>query len=549
MSQSEDEPRVQAHFFLSPRLRLLLVGFLLLLVAAGVALRFVNLGGPSFWTDEMYHVVAARSLLETGKPIVPGWGEYRRAYPVTWITARCFSRFGQSETVARAPLALANILFLLVAFLLVRRYFGTPLAVLTLLALLFSPHEIRTARECRMYGLLQLLYFAASFLFLAGVERGRLGAGMDGPPGRSGEEGVGMRGILLLASAAALLLVAFGLQRLASEFVIGLGAYCGAMSGWIAVRSGPRAALASRYVRIIILTLAAAGIAAVIFPDKAGTMIETCRQRPAWDTRGDALGYYSWMFLYYYPGFTFAYLLGAVLLVRRFGRAGLFVVSSFLPLMIVHVTLFTGRVAERYVLHVLPFFFLTSCFVVETAGRAGLAYVIKAWREGSRAFAVLSFLAVLPILNLFASHWLASSRDLIGPGIGPNWKEAAPTLREMGEECVVLTTWPREVFYYGGRFPDYILTKGYEDRLLRKTGVDDHEVTIGEKTIPVRRVRTAGRLAEIIEGNSDVCVVATDWSYENPDFLDNEMRALIAERMSLFSHGGDERIRVFRKRR
>ena len=49
----------------------------------------ILLGAFAFWTDELYHVVAARSLLETGTPYVPGYtgGVYTRALPITWLAA------------------------------------------------------------------------------------------------------------------------------------------------------------------------------------------------------------------------------------------------------------------------------------------------------------------------------------------------------------------------------------------------------------------------------------------------------------------------------
>src|SRR5262245_51592786 len=47
-------------------------GLLLAILAGAIGVRSWRLGTFAFWTDELYHVIAARSLIETGTPFLPG---------------------------------------------------------------------------------------------------------------------------------------------------------------------------------------------------------------------------------------------------------------------------------------------------------------------------------------------------------------------------------------------------------------------------------------------------------------------------------------------
>jgi hypothetical protein len=71
-------------------------------IFAGSYLRFSRIGDWGFWTDELFHVFAARSYLADGSFDIP-WrpDEYTRAMPVILLTALSFRIFGESEVTAR----------------------------------------------------------------------------------------------------------------------------------------------------------------------------------------------------------------------------------------------------------------------------------------------------------------------------------------------------------------------------------------------------------------------------------------------------------------
>ena len=76
---------------------------LALILAGGLYVRLTNLGMNNFWSDELYHVLAAKSLLTVGEPILPGGFLYERCLHYTYLIAGMFRIFGESEAVARVP--------------------------------------------------------------------------------------------------------------------------------------------------------------------------------------------------------------------------------------------------------------------------------------------------------------------------------------------------------------------------------------------------------------------------------------------------------------
>jgi hypothetical protein len=515
-------------------------GLLALILVGAFAARAYNLDKFSFWVDELYHVVAAQSVVETGAPTLPSYrgAQYTRAYPVTYITALMFDWFGSGEAAGRAPFLALNMVFLLTAFCVTRRWFNVHLALIVTFVLAFSPHELRMGREVRMYGLLQLLYFSASALFFAGLEYRR----PNGNPSSSSSRLPPVRGVVLLGSASVLFLLAYRIQPLAMNFALALAAYCLVMVPGVARGQGLRAALRSRYTLVLAL-MTVAGLCVLLgAPGFVSRLLVLAHDRPAWATTADGASYYSWFFSYYYSGLTAVYLLGIVLLIRRFGKPGVFVLCSFVPLMAAHAWIFTGKVEMRYVFYILPYFFIAACFALERVFRRLLRLVAVEWRRRSKAVATVLFVGAVSASSLFAWSWLRESRDLLRWGYGPNWKTVAPTLRQLRDECVVLSPWPLHVAYYSGEFPDYILRKKQ-----REDG-DAGVLRLGDRSVMVRWLFDPEEFERLVDRSQDVCVVMTDWAFNNDAYVGRPLREAITQRLVAVEHGGDAKVQLYRKR-
>jgi hypothetical protein len=415
--------------------------FLVLLLAAAAA-RLVNIDRLAFWTDEFRHAIAAQSLLAHGRPLIPEVGEYRRAFPITWLTATSFRFFGEGEAQARLPFALLNLAFLGLVFFTVRRWCDEWVALASVAVLAFSPHELQWSRECRMYALLQLLYFAGSIAVLAGFES--IGRAREQVPAALFVS----RPLLVLTIAAGLLAGAVWIHPLAVNFPLAFWSYCLAMLLAGVQRSGWRSAARTRYAAVVLLAVLGAGLATLLWPSMARRFLREALERPVWYGTGSAFSFYRDLFVGTYPALTVAFFPGCALLVRQYGRAGLFLACSFLPLMIAHMTAFS-RFETRYVAYILPFFVIASSSTLVLLFRAIPGLVRQRFSNaGPRIRVALTAAALALLVTVSSAPWLLQVRQVLGKDWFTNWKEASDVLAELSESRVVLTTWPQVLTWH-----------------------------------------------------------------------------------------------------
>ena len=107
--------------------------------------------------DEIYHILAARGILETGEPRIEN-GFYQRAFWYTWGLSKAFSFAGDELAVARVPsvIAVASVAGLLYYW--IRNIAGAATAFTVSLLYAISPFAVDTALFARFYGV-QALFF------------------------------------------------------------------------------------------------------------------------------------------------------------------------------------------------------------------------------------------------------------------------------------------------------------------------------------------------------------------------------------------------------
>jgi len=505
-----------------------------LIVVLGLAawMRFDDMGRFSFWTDELYHVVAAQSMIEGGEPMIPARGMYWRSFLVTGMTVVSFSIFGESEWSARFPFALVSMVFLVVVYRVLATRFSRLLALLTVLFLGLTPQFLQAGRECRMYAPFVLFYFLGVIMAYRVMEAPV--ADLKRRP---------LVSLLYIGMTLLFFVLAMSLQYLAVNFGFTLLLYCLLMAGYLVVHLGWIKATRSRYLALTALSCLTAITTALFLQDFVATLISLAREPMAWDTRGHPAPFCLWFFNYYFPALWYVYPIGAVILIHRYGRLGLYMVCAFLPVLFAHMYLFTSRIAERYLLYILPFFFLTSACVIEALLWGVMAWVRELRSRGTQALAAVAAICVLPASWLFLQPWLNSSLELRRYGLGPDWKLIAPDLRAACETGIVITNWPREVMFYGGRFPDYFATQTYE-----YYGKEDHVVALGEREVEVNYLTDTTSLREALGSGTDVFFVTTDWAYRNNSFMNEEMREVIRRNMIELAsiEGGEDRVVIFR---
>lgn len=123
---------------------------LLAVVLAGVV--FAMFHNPTRHIDELYHVLAAKSLLADGDLVIGETGEpYTRAKGYTYAVAASFRVFGEGRWQSRLPSFLAGLALVAVLFGWSRRRFGSLTAWVTLGLMLQMPMMVYATELCRFY--------------------------------------------------------------------------------------------------------------------------------------------------------------------------------------------------------------------------------------------------------------------------------------------------------------------------------------------------------------------------------------------------------------
>lgn len=138
------------------------IRFMLLsaIFVAGFIFRYNNLEGLSFWADEFLHVNAAKSILQSGLPLLSSGFSYTRSLPYTYCVAASFYFLGISEHAARLPSVIFGVGVMLATYVLARKIANRGTAFLALAIIAFSPFMIAWSRDARMY-----MMFIFAFLF------------------------------------------------------------------------------------------------------------------------------------------------------------------------------------------------------------------------------------------------------------------------------------------------------------------------------------------------------------------------------------------------
>jgi uncharacterized membrane protein len=124
-----------------------------------LGLRFLHLGSWSFWIDEAWTIIDARSMTLTSK-----------SYPLFYALERAsFEMFGVSHTSARLVPALVGAVSCALLYPWFRRFAGFPGSWVATLLLAVSPWHIYWSQTARHYVLVLLLQTVALYFFYVGI--------------------------------------------------------------------------------------------------------------------------------------------------------------------------------------------------------------------------------------------------------------------------------------------------------------------------------------------------------------------------------------------
>ncbi len=429
--------------------------------------------------DELNHVVAAQALLQGQDAVFPSGLPYHRSLFFTKLVSYSFAVFGVSEFSARLPAAIFGVLSIPLMFLVATRLFrhaGVGLVAAFLQA--FTPFNIGWSRVTRMYALFQFFFLLAAYAIYEGVEGTR-------------EKKSGIRllqawnlDIFWLIIAALALAVATYLQVLSGVILPALLLFFGLMISGALLSRGEKGARISKYVALLVLSLAGVAGIAAFAPGIITQAREAMQFSPNWANYDYVQNpfYYFWFLIsnFYFTIAAF-FLIGTVIAVAELRKAAIYLLLIFIVPLGLLSTLFVLKV-ERYMFHLFPFYLLIAAFgavrLFEYAVELGKARLHQApWRSPKLA-PVMVILVFLGILG--ASDWLRFARKIPSLRAGTN---GAVTLEEWSEACAfvrqefsagqpVLSTLPVAVYHYLGHV-DYMLANmenGRGEEIIQNNG-------------------------------------------------------------------------------
>ncbi|RMF69877.1 MAG: hypothetical protein D6743_01170 [Calditrichaeota bacterium] len=459
------------------------------LLVCAIYLRFVNLGAPSFWVDEMNHVYAGMSLSKGEAPRFPSGVPNERALPYSRLVAWSFSLFGVNEFAARLPSAVFGLLAIVLVFWVGQEWFGRRVGLIAAFVLTFAHPAIGWSRTCRMYTLFQLLFLLGVFLFYKGFE-----AETTHPlsPPASANPLLRLRALLYnqgvrwpwLAASGLVFLLSLTVHQLTGLFAVTVVVFCAAACIGVLFTAGVAGALRSKYFIALVLAGVAMLVGGALF-DLKSFLAYALSFQPDWAkyAKVEDTHYYYWL-LTASDQFPLAalFLLGTLQALARVHKTAIFAVLTFGVPVFLQSFVFSYKTGN-YIFNIYPFYVLLIAFAASNVYELELNVLPRAQAllgrlgEKARPGLLKGGLVLLLVAWVPLTVWFRFAVHIPRNGAaGPNgaithndWKGALRYVSQHAQPGdVIASTLPLTVLYYFGRV-DYNLNLAHLDESLKWT--------------------------------------------------------------------------------
>ena len=467
--------------------------------------------------DELYHILAAQGLLESGEPRI-AQGSYERVFAYTWMLSRLFSVFGESLAVARMPSVLAMAAVVTLIYIWLNRQAGASAATIASILFAVSPFAIDIALFTRFYAFQTLAFFIAAMAFYALFENRRKHKSLS------------------LAIIVFALLTAVYLQKTTLIGVTGLmlwaaGSLC---YPWYQSTEVDRARKA-----LVTLGVVAALAFCLLVAVQTGLLAkvwDTYRATPLFgQSKASDFWFYLVHFQLLYPTLWPAVaILTLVALAARFKPAFFAAVVFFVSL---GVSSFAAAKGLRYIIYAQPFLFIVlgialsdvmsslGRWLTDVRDRLAVLAPFKRALAQKVAAAVLVFCGL--VLVIFNPATLASIGLLSNIAVPPNkprvdWAAASSDIVDRFSEVdVVVTMAELEMLYYYGSY-DVMLSASRLSEL--PDGMDfDADYRTGKPVIG-----SVSALEKVFACYASGLFVTSVRRWRHPDYISAELANLIA---------------------
>ncbi|HEX3159924.1 MAG TPA: glycosyltransferase family 39 protein [Gemmatimonadaceae bacterium] len=397
--------------------------------------------------DELYHVMAAHSLITDGTLRINGGEPYTRATLVTYITAGMFRLFGESLVVARVIPLLAGVALVVVLFAWLRHVAGRTAAWTTAVLLALDPSAIEYAQMVRFYTLQPLFFWLGVIGLYTALQ-----------PGSARHR----------APAGALAAVGFALAlHLQSVTLIGLAGVALWVGGLLLQRAlaHPRRAAALGGLAALLVV----GLAAAVGSGALGRLMDAYLYVPTW-ALADQYNwrYYYWHFAALHPVLFALLPLLALLGLTRTPRPVTLCLAIFAVAFVLHSLAPWKHV--RYMAYARPAFYAVAgmgiAVLLPWLQQRVSALAASVWpgaRSPAAARAVANgLLAAAALLALLVTPAVARSRAYAlglpsAYGTAARWELAAERLRPLADSAAVVAATSKLAALYYLRDVDVVL--------------------------------------------------------------------------------------------
>lgn len=507
-----------------------------LILLASIALYSIHLG-HSPHPDELYHVLAARGLLEHGEPRIAE-GLYTRVFAFTWLVSQMFALFGESLAVSRLPSLVAMALLNTLLFLWLRRHAGSLPAWLGTALFALSPFAVEIAQLARFYSMQSLFFFAGCILSYEILRKP--------PPPTWLLMGYGLLAMLFFAFA-------FYLQPTTLIGLAGLGLWLGTVLivPWL----GNPAVPSRRKLQLVALCLIG-GVVLFGLMMAAGLLDQLWhryRFAPIFlAPRADQFWFYHLFYVLYYPSlWPLVGFLGFAAL-ARWPRPAWFAMVIFVTGFVLNS--FAGPKNLRYLAYAQPFLFiifgLGLATILPWLTQAGNAFKqqlqahladigLARWRLPR-----LTFWGALLILLLGNAALLRTATllaDITVPPQNPDvlWDETRPLVEPLlAEADVVVTMVELETLYFWERY-DVLFSPSRLSEIANAA-----EFAADPRTgRPV--ISTLDSLARLVDCTASGMFITVASRWRQPQFIDAETVSFIEEAMTRLNLPASSQLLVF----
>ena len=471
------------------------------------------------WPDELYHVLAARGLLEHGEPRIAE-GLYDRVFAYTWLVSRMFALLGESLATARLPSLLAMAALNTWLFVWLRKETDARVAWIAAGLFAVSPFALETAQFARFYALQSLSFFGGGIAIYEAVKR---------------LQPVDHRTIAYALIGLACFGFAIYLQPTTFLGIAGVGLWLGTVIAvpWLAAPD------VAHNRKLFAVGLGLVGCAAILGVSLAtGLAAEfwhRYRWTPPWNEASvNEFWYYHVFYVLFYPSLWPVIGLLSLAALARWPRVAWFAMVIFAVGFLLNS--FAGPKSPRYLVYAQPFLFMLFGlglaallpWLARAIGafnrriEANLAAVgLAGWRlpeimlGGALLVVVIANAALIRTATLLADV-------TVPPQLPPiQWQATRPIVEPLLSEAeVVVTMAELETLYFWERY-DVLFSPS---RLTEMA--EQHEFAADHRTgRPV--ISTRDSLAQLVDCTASGLFIAPDRRWRQPQLIDAEATAFI----------------------